>query len=147
MKPFFGKTKPSEFLQAMLDGLNNLYPNQRVRMSTYGTVEGETCYGCAATYALQNLVGRPLSPYEISEVAAHKFHTEYASSVRVLQFEVAINMARLGRFKSLLEFCELPHASATAQRWNDRWQLAVAPSVEQQECIEAVIREMQEIEL
>lgn len=28
MTPFFGKTKPSEFLQAMVDGLQNLYGDQ-----------------------------------------------------------------------------------------------------------------------
>jgi hypothetical protein len=50
MKPFLGKSKPSEFLQAMVDGLweASRRRGQGVDMSTYGMVSDEDiCYGRA----------------------------------------------------------------------------------------------------
>ena len=39
-----------EIIMAMVEGLRN--PVTKIHMGTYGKVEGDVCYGCAATNAI-----------------------------------------------------------------------------------------------
>lgn len=55
-------SKPSEAVQAMIDGLKNRR-GLRINMGTYGQSEDEKskiCYGCAATCTVQQVAGKKI---------------------------------------------------------------------------------------
>lgn len=146
MIPFYGKSKPSEFLQAMVDGMRNLYPNQEINMATFGEVVGKVCYGCAATWALQNLAGRQLTTDEVAVRGRNdKGPIEGESSRAILKFDRAMNLARAGVMWDFALFCELP-ADALA-RWEGLWNLSKLPDKAGFDTIDRAIVEMQEVGL
>ena len=149
MIPFYDKSKPSEFLQAMVDGLNDLYPNQDVNMNTFGRVTAGVCYGCAATYALQNLLGRQLTWDEFRQAGTRErainWDLDGEDAKAVGEFEAVMNMARLGRLLPLVDFCELEDLSAL-DRWYDQWEFAEGLDMPLN-AVRKAIAEMQEVGL
>lgn len=151
MKPFFGKTQPSEFLQAMVDGLRDAdnAPGQEINMQTFGNVNEGVCYGCAATWALQRLMGGRLSDAQVTALgwmdAAHleplTWHGE--SIERIMDFERAIDHARMGCLLQLADFCALPQYQMLSP-WANCWYWGVGNHWQTElVLVEAAIREME----
>lgn len=144
MKPFYGKTLPSEFLQAMVDGLEaaEKHPKQSIWMGTYGKVFSEVCYGCAATWALQTLVGRELSEAEVVALGGwQELGGYFEDGDRVMEFEMAMDRARAGALWPLTSFCGLDeHALAY---WEDRWALHTLDWADGLPAVRKAIKEMQ----
>lgn len=90
-------SKPSEALQAMVDGLleQSERPDFEVNMKVFGAVQGGICYGCAATCAIQKIAGRNL---DIDSIDSSTLRAWTLGFLRddMLAFESAINMARTG---------------------------------------------------
>ena len=147
MKPFFIFTKPSEFLQAMIDGLASIESDQRIAMDTYGAVDegDQICYGCAATWTLQKLAGRKLTMDEVAAGGSSYGRDGLNERApRICSFESAINQARQGALEPLARFCGL--AAGTLDGWDDRWDLQgnSPPDKYDAERIREAIREMDE---
>jgi hypothetical protein len=137
MRKFLGISKPSQALQAMVDGLRATKDKhdgytEVVDMTTYGKWSpiSDVCYGCAATYALRALC--PVDgEFEMPETMAQA--KEDASGVSA--FEWAIECARQGQLKRLFAFFNVPPDTRlkTSMRWalyNDTWE-AQLPKVEE----------------
>ncbi len=147
MTPFFGKTKPSEFLQAMVDGLRAAAetPKQDICMKTFGHVDQEgVCYGCAATWALQNLAGKTLTAEQVELLGStHELPTKDfygVSGRRIYDFETAIDWARKGEIGELADFCHI--ARKTLAPWLTRWWLTTMNWRDELPAVEAAIAEM-----
>lgn len=125
MKAFYGKSLPSEFLQAMVDGLEaaDKNPKQRVSMGTYGRVTpDDVCVGCAATWALQNLIGRELEADEVRALGAWATSDLFEEDTeRINRFEFAMERARNGDLSELARFCCQPFSQLTPRQ--SRWVL------------------------
>lgn len=96
--------KPSDALQAMLDGLREIPgPNFKVDMLNYGHVYGDICYGCAATCAIQKATEVRLTPYNIKKtpLRAEAYNVEL---IDLIDFESALDEARMGRIDDLLRY-------------------------------------------
>lgn len=168
MTPFFGKTKPSEFLQAMVDGLREAVDDDRrgVRMATFGTtgtVNAETvCYGCAATWALHHLATVDPDPEAFDHRAKYGVYPRYywvkdkgvysdpvvqdGQRTRIRHFEEVIDRARKGYLQPLAAFCDLPVDCLL--KWSEQWyvvsdndDLLVESGILK---VEKAIKEMQE---
>lgn len=78
-----------EIVLAMLDGIKN--PVTRIDMDTFGEVEDEVCYGCAATNLICKL--GDFSPLEeLSSLGARK----YSATAFLQAFEESIDLLRMG---------------------------------------------------
>jgi hypothetical protein len=114
--------KPSELLQAMVDGLmrHKDLPDFKVDMETFGRAEDDICYGCAATCALSELMGTThpeavrgfKDEYEqpwmtgLSYVTSYrtmeKYSGTYDRAELIDRIETAIDSARRGNTDPLL---------------------------------------------
>jgi len=107
--------KPSDAIKAMLAGLQKADHERgfQIDMSTYGAVSDEDecgsepiCFGCAATCAIQHLLGRPFLPEEIDDRSKHaavlNVHWQEVNA-----FETAIDNFRTGFIYVLFRFYEL----------------------------------------
>lgn len=102
-------SKPSQALQAMVDGLieQNERPDFEINMNTFGTTSNGMCYGCAATCAIQHLTGEDFTAKNIED--------DYERS-QLLQidgddlehFECAIDEARCGYLNGLFSYFGVP---------------------------------------
>jgi len=151
MKPFLGKSKPSEFLQAMVDGLweASRRRGQGVDMSTYGMVSDEDiCYGCAATWSLQNLLGHWLPPDKIMALGSvdttllKDYEWNGETPRRVLDFETVMDFARTGQLNPLARFCGLRPGKLDA--WYGQWFMDSDNWQEEIHKVSAAILNMQE---
>lgn len=94
-------SKPSEALQAMVDGLleQNARPDFRIDMNTFGSFSEmkHVCYGCAATCAVQKLIGVNFNKENINlrGLAVNIEHVDLSA------FEWRIDMARMGLLRLL----------------------------------------------
>ncbi len=125
---FFGKSKPSEFLQAMLDGVARALsdPACGVEMSTFGSSSDNICYGCAATWALHALAAKDpeteaLRARSLTGWYPYGYFGDQASEQCAPRFETVIDCARRGSLAELAEFCGL--APAELANWECRWYL------------------------
>lgn len=126
MKTFMGIYRPSEAMLALADGLEQRQDGQLVDMASYGhTFSGQedTCFGCAATWALQKLHGKPLpNTYFVDAGEADKvrcaganvnLHYEVRADALSVEtadltlFEDAINLTRMGDLFPLFRFFEI----------------------------------------
>lgn len=163
MIPFFGKTKPSEFLQAMVDGLRATMGsrNMYVDMDTFGRTltdpddnDREVCVGCAATWTLHHLAGKKEPDvYAFRHRLAHELYPHgYLSErrSRIIAFEQAIDKARRGTLSSatwvnynLEDFCELP--PETLEKYNELWDIDAYEDFEEElPKVESVIAALRE---
>ena len=106
---FNGATKPSQVVRAMCLGLRNLRENQRIDMTTFGNLgvtDQSVCYGCAATWAIQEMYGDEL-PMEYFEPDCGQLEglgTPHEGPIQDL--ECAIDSLRRGSPSDLLAlFC------------------------------------------
>lgn len=100
-------SKPSEALQAMVDGLleQDKRPDFEVNMSTFGdhNEDERMCYGCAAACAIQKLAGKNLDAESIFDLYARA--GGLGISTKSLDvFETAIDIARQGGLINLFHF-------------------------------------------
>lgn len=146
MTPFFGKTKPSEFLQAMVDGLREINPEtQHVSMWSLGYVDHRNiCYGCAATWTLQKLADRKLAPVEVLSLnaLAGPLPLNGTDPKRIIEFEQAMDGARSGYLTMLAVFCEL--SGSELARWDRQWEMLTNNYTEAFPKVELAIKDMQE---
>lgn len=138
MTPFFGKTKPSEFLQAMVDGLNESggRPDRLIEMGTYGQVVAFdrgaklVCAGCAATWTLHALDEKTEPELDAFHYRADGWYYPDGyfreDTHRIRRFEQAIDAARIGTLSdaygtpfTLESFCELERG--VLNPWQARW--------------------------
>lgn len=103
--------KPSDALQAMVDGLlaQSKREDFKIEMESYGEINdhGTICFGCAATCAIQQIAMKNLPiRYEIER---RSFRAEYLElGYRELAFfERAINFARIGDLFFIFQFYNL----------------------------------------
>lgn len=132
-------SKPSEALQAMLDGLEmqDAREDFKIEMDTFGDYVEGVCFGCAATCTIQHVIGTDFGDQRIVEI---KDRAEYLDlALRELDdFEFSIDRARIGLMYSLFEFFGLnldPKYSGRFCLGNSNWR-------EQIPAVQAVIEEM-----
>jgi hypothetical protein len=99
-------SKPSEALQAMMDGL--LEQAQRsdfkIDMLTYGKYdENNICYGCAATCTVQKLLNKNLDKENID----WDLHSEFFGIKDIIEFERVMDWARVGDLRDLFYYFNL----------------------------------------
>lgn len=86
--------KPSEIVQAMIDGLRARHA--QIRMSSFGQIIDGVCYGCAATNAILHIDSTTINYYKyISGEEYEVFDNEIAEFIE--QFEAIINDLRCNR--------------------------------------------------
>ena len=152
--------KTSTVLQAMVTGLlkSKDDPNFVVKMSTFGHVKEQLCYGCCATLALAEMFGEGLSA---SELMLGHFRTQsdqsdsieaYLSDVLQLEpssgqdplsidledLESLVDSVRLGDVSFLIKFL----TGIDNESFDDRWLLEDEDWEEQLPVVESTIAEM-----
>lgn len=113
-------TKPSEALQAMVDGLKEQDEREdfEIDMDVWGMVRNKMCFGCAATCAIQKIAGKNLnhdipkeymdkSTGEIRAVHLHEEILGLETTQEATDFECAINNARKGKLPLLFKFFDI----------------------------------------
>jgi len=91
--------KPSDAVQAMIDGLRNQYKRLdfKIVMAAFAGNSDNVCYGCAATCALQEISNKDLVSGDINlhhrQVRAKKYNLDVHE---VESFEMAIDLLRTG---------------------------------------------------
>jgi hypothetical protein len=147
MKAKVDTMKPSDWLQAMIDGLRQAKadPYYKVDMKSYGhwTSGGELknpemCFGCAATATLMLMIDTPymalVKDYgqSVSDSSSYVdlllYAVDYNSEIDLARTETAIDYARNGTLNPLFRLCSIPpmnvlqlNNSATAGGWNNRF--------------------------
>ena len=132
--------KPSDALEYMCDGLlkQDKRKDFEIAMSTFGDTDGEVCFGCGATSAIQEIAGRNLTAENICDRELIGF-----DPIEMFKFEVVINDARLGWLYSLFAFCEV--IEVDCQKWMCLWRM---DSENWKSCIPTIrkaIREMRAV--
>lgn len=129
-------SKPSEALQAMIDGLANQSKRLDfvIDMGTYGSTNGKTCFGCAATCAIQQITDRTLTTKSIgvSNLSIRSKSTGIDKEDYSI-FEDAINSARQGYLSDLFDYFKLEHDYDFDYRFDmvsDNWEEQI-PKVEE----------------
>lgn len=99
---------PSSAIRAMINGLRN--QSQRddfsVDMLTFGAHIGSTCFGCAATCAVQQATGINFTRDSIKSCVS-KSKAVGVSPLHLQQFEYVIDDLRLGAIAPLFEYYDL----------------------------------------
>jgi hypothetical protein len=141
MMPNGTELKASDVLQAMVTGLlkSEDNPNFIVKMTAYGYVEGELCYGCCATLALAEMFGEGKSVSELmfdyAKAHAYRQNFVYAHLSDVIQSEPSsgqdslpidfkkieslVDSVRLGDVSPLIKFL----TGKDDESFDDRWYL------------------------
>lgn len=100
------KGKPSVALKHMVTGLlkQSRRRNFEIAMSVFGIANDKTCFGCAATCAVQNIANKNYPPASINHICDR---SDYLNIIQeeLKKFERAINCARLGELEPLFDFC------------------------------------------
>ncbi len=99
-------SKPSEAVQAMIDGIKEQKKRKgefRIYMNYYGHVDAGICCGCAATCAVQKIAKRNYKPTEIlkRKDRAKALNLDMQDLDR---FENAIDYLRMGTKISLMQY-------------------------------------------
>ncbi|MFZ1322333.1 MAG: hypothetical protein WAT71_12335 [Ignavibacteria bacterium] len=87
---------PYQVIDAMIQGLKN--PSCRISMETYGKVRNKTCFGCAATNALQYLAGKKFTATNIKSGSDRAKFLEIDCEL-LDNFEHAIDYLRSGNIE------------------------------------------------
>jgi hypothetical protein len=134
-REFLGITKPSEAIEAMLRGLKAVHEEgvHKIDMSTFGEVRDGTCFGCAATWALQELVGKPMTAENFrygENNDTWSAHAEYAGVDyhQIVDFECAVDNSRHGHVSALLWFfgVSAPDAGELQRSCSNRGEWALS---------------------
>jgi hypothetical protein len=102
-------SKPSEALQAMVDGLiaSKTWENFELDMSTYGNHKlGEVCFGCAATCTVYAIAKKQPNNNNIYSVGTRSIALDLERSDLFL-FEHLIDSARRGLIKPLFHYFQM----------------------------------------
>ncbi len=100
-------TKPSEAIQAMIDGLeaSKKWKNFELNMGTFGEAgkSMDLCFGCAATCTVFNMVGKipVVGAIEQTKIRSKFLNIDYDD---LNTFESAIDDVRRGDFRELFEY-------------------------------------------
>lgn len=96
--------RPSDAIRAMIDGLREI-PDQnfRVRMDYFGGHAGTTCFGCAATCAVQHAVGIRFTQDNI-EGGSSRASATGLSHAELQTFERMIDSFRAGFTRRMEEY-------------------------------------------
>ena len=110
--------KPSDALEYMCDGLlaQDKREDFKVDMSTFGGTDGQICFGCAATSAIQEIAGQNLTDSNIKRRELIGFDL---SELRV--FESVIDFSRVGILTPLFGFCGV--VEVDCRRWEGLWAM------------------------
>lgn len=109
-------TKPSEALNAMVIGLmrQNMRSDFTISMETYGGNNGITCFGCAATSAVQELTKQTVTIQDFK--GEIEFFSDNWDAIfkgydapDIHSFELAINSARVGFIYELFKYFNLAY--------------------------------------
>lgn len=117
-------SKPSQALQAMIDGLRNQDSRTffEVDMLTYGTSRGQTCFGCAATCAIQQITQVNLTPQNICK----RTDAFLVDEKDMYSFEYAIDTARQGSLGVLFRYfglkCPEKYLETGWYLFNESWR-------------------------
>jgi hypothetical protein len=100
-------TKPSEAIQAMVDGLlkfdNDKFKGKfKISMDTFGGVRDEICYGCAATCTILKITNKRPTKKTIMDIG-NQYLKDY-STAEIREFENAIDIFRIGRAEYIFNF-------------------------------------------
>ena len=97
-------SKPSEALQAMVDGLKTQSKRKdfKIRMHTFGETNGDICFGCAATCTVQQLTGINLTDTNIYLFQHSKVLNIEKRDIE--KFEIAIDGTRKGYLRKLFGY-------------------------------------------
>lgn len=100
--------KPSEAVRAMVDGLRNQSNRSdfKVDMDTFGRYQGDVCFGCAATCAVQQATGINL----VGEDVYRKSNRAGIKEESLTNFEIAIDHLRKGHSHLFIHYFELPNS-------------------------------------
>jgi hypothetical protein len=168
MKVKAATMKPSDWLQAMVDGLRQAKsdPYWKVDMKSFGhwTSGGELkvpemCFGCAATATLMLMLdtsymalAREYSK-SVSDSSSYvdlvSYAVDYNSEIDLAKIEVVIDHARNGMLNPLFRLCgfnvmkiqEL-NSSTVFGGWNNRFMLTTSDWERQIPLVEKLIAEM-----
>lgn len=140
------KGKPSNALQAMMDGLKTLPEKGRceVDMTTYGeTGDGKICYGCAATYTLHKLADKTfdfdtLKIYETGNSEEYSRYLDFEENEMII-FESAIDSARKGDLAPLFSFCR---ADADSTPYSKQFEMTTENYISELSSVEYIIKEL-----
>lgn len=134
---------PSAALQFMVDGLRKQSKREDffVSMSTFGSSDGETCFGCAATCAIQELTGTNLTVKEINGVEERAKALNFDLG-ELEHFECCINDAREGVLFNLFSFFGL--LDKYESNYDDRFFLGSVDWKNQLTAVEKLIKELKE---
>lgn len=116
---------PSEAVQLMIDGLReqSKRPDFKIKMNTYGCFNGDICFGCAATCALQKMTGINFTWDNILTTPARS-EAVSIPQIEVNDFEVAIDWLRLGQVYYFAgEICKLLELDGDFPDPEDDWSL------------------------
>lgn len=119
---------PSAALQAMVDGLRKQSQRQdfKVDMSTFGyyDFETETCFGCAATCAVQEAFGVTFDKESI-DFLVYRAEAVKCDARDLDKFESAIDCARQGDLRYLFRFFGAEYSAEFDHRfelYSDNWK-------------------------
>jgi hypothetical protein len=100
-------SKPSEALQAMVDGLIEQAQRSdfQIDMNTYGEYnnDDDICCGCAATCTVQKLLNKNLTKENINS----DYHSEFYGIEDIKEFENVMDDARVGSLITLFDYFNL----------------------------------------
>lgn len=116
--------KPSDAIRAMIDGLraSKTWDRFHVDMGSYGKNIGVTCYGCAATCAIQQATGIMFHWNGIAQPSLR------ASKVNVTlddlsEFEIAIDAFRRGAVEWIFRYYEILPEDTPRLYGSESWAL------------------------
>jgi hypothetical protein len=103
-----GITSFVEIAQAMVEGLKatKKMKNFKVNMYTFGDVEGDICYGCAATATMMQLTGKKSNKKEFADNVFRPF-AKGLTEDDVIRIEYVIDSFRKGYIDDLVSLCKL----------------------------------------
>ena len=120
-------SKPSEALQAMVDGLKAQSEREDfvIDMDSYGTHDYKICYGCAATCTIQQLTGKKLTSKNIDETSDRAKFLKL-DEYDLDDFEFIMNNVRSGYYiEGLLQYFNItkrvkrPCFSLKSHNWKE----------------------------
>jgi hypothetical protein len=166
MKVKIDAMKPSDWLQAMIDGLRQAKsdPHWKVDMKSYGYWESggqlktpEMCFGCAATATFMLMLDTPYMALvrehgkSVSDSSSYadliSIAVDYNQPVDLGRIEVVIDRARSGMLNPLFRLCghlplNIPEMNCSIDGWNNRWSMCNYNWEDEISKVESVIAEM-----
>ena len=168
---FLDMTTPSDALTNMVNGLLTYSANRqfRVNMMTFGHTRGmrtSICYGCAATYASLDAMGAGVATNRKLQLKNTGFRrperaaaymgligmdtprgnivdTDFYKELK--RFELAVDLARTGRMRSLFKFFGL--AREWSPLFDQRFSLETWNWQDQLGAVQELIDELEELDL